>query len=126
MAVDLRQCRTNRKSLLCAANDRGQSFRAMVGAVRSLKPARVLRRWAPALAVALGGLALSLFAYVIARNADEARLRSAFELRVEWRARDIERRLDAAAQSVQALAVFAAVDPAMNARQFKAFAALQQ
>jgi PAS domain S-box-containing protein len=83
-----------------------------------------LSRWWPAIAVAAVGIAVSLTAFVIARNADDARIRSILELRVEWRARDFQRKILLSAESVKALAVHVAAQRNFDSEAFHRVARL--
>jgi PAS domain S-box-containing protein len=67
-------------------------------------------RWWPTLAVGALGLAVSFAVFAIARGADDARVTSILELRVEWRVRDLERKILLSADSVKTLAVHVAAD----------------
>ena len=73
-----------------------------------LTRARKRRRTRPIQFILLGliGIALSVLAFRIVRLSDLERVNGILELRVEWRARDIERKLAVAGKSAGALATF--------------------
>jgi signal transduction histidine kinase len=77
--------------------------------------ARGVARWLPFVIAALVGAIGAVIAFRIAADADETRVRGAMELRAEWRARDVERKLHILANPVAAMAVLLAsmetVDP---------------
>src|SRR5713226_1522595 len=66
---------------------------------------RDVGRWVPFVIVALIGAIAAVVAFRIAADADDARVRGAMELRVEWRARDFERKLGILADPVNAMAI---------------------
>jgi CHASE1-domain containing sensor protein len=78
----------------------------------------------PSLVAAVLGIALSLAAFVITRRVDDARVRGDLELRAEWRAGGIERKIVLAVDSLEALAVFAATQPILAEADFHRFAHL--
>ncbi|HEX3430953.1 MAG TPA: CHASE domain-containing protein [Rhizomicrobium sp.] len=81
-------------------------------------------RWWPALAVAAVGIVASLAAFTVARSADDGRIKGILDLRVEWRARDFERKILLSAESVRALAVHAAADDNFDSVAFHRVARL--
>lgn len=64
---------------------------------------------APILITALVGALASGGAWYAACGADDARIRGVLELRAEWRARDLERKLQQSTNSVQALATLVGI-----------------
>ena len=80
--------------------------------------------WLPPLVIAAIGIALSLAVFSGMRSADEAHLRSDLALRVEWRARDFERKIELATNSLEALALFMAAQKNVDAASFHSFARL--
>jgi PAS domain S-box-containing protein len=70
------------------------------------------------------GIAASFAVFTIARSADDARVKSILELRVEWRARDFERKILLAAESVKALAVHVAAEKNFDSVAFHRVAEL--
>jgi signal transduction histidine kinase/CheY-like chemotaxis protein len=77
------------------------------------------RRWwiAPA-GVGIIGVALSCFAFWAAERADERRVRTALELRSEWRARDFEAKIRLAGEAVAVLAVAIAAGAPLDQEKF--------
>jgi PAS domain S-box-containing protein len=88
--------------------------------------ARKHRRTRVVQVVALGltGLMLSMAAFYITRLTDLDRVQAMMELRVEWRARDIERKLALIGKSAEALAIYVAAEGQMTAARFHEFARL--
>lgn len=64
------------------------------------------------------GTGLSLFAFYEAKIADDARVRSALELRSEWRASDFHSKISDAAVPIEALSVSIASYPDISAAKF--------
>jgi PAS domain S-box-containing protein len=88
--------------------------------------ARKRRRTRAAQVALLGlvGLVLSVMAFRIARLSDFDRVNGILELRAEWRARDMERKLAVAGKSAEALAIYLAAEGDMTAARFHRFARL--
>jgi PAS domain S-box-containing protein len=72
----------------------------------------------------LAGVILSVAAFRIARLSDLERVNGILELRVEWRARDMERKLAVAGKSAEALATYVAAEGPVTAARFHNFARL--
>ncbi|HTY65968.1 MAG TPA: PAS-domain containing protein [Alphaproteobacteria bacterium] len=72
-------------------------------------------------AIVAAGIAASGLAFHLARAADEARVRADLDLQAEWRAKDIEHKIDDAAFPVQAAATFVASQNAMRAEEAEEF-----
>jgi PAS domain S-box-containing protein len=91
-----------------------------------LTRARKRRRTRPIQLILLGliGIALSVLAFRIVRLSDLERVNGILELRVEWRARDIERKLAVAGKSAGALATYIAAEGPITAARFHNFARL--
>src|SRR5256885_14887555 len=85
---------------------------------------RRLGRWVPSLAIAVTGIVITLAAFYFAGHADEARIRGGFDLRAEWRARNFERRLQLAMDSLQAMAIYISVQDKVSVANFREFARL--
>jgi PAS domain S-box-containing protein len=83
-----------------------------------------LARWMPSLVVAVVGIALSLAVLVISQRVDDARIRSELELRAEWRAGGIERKIAVDVDSLEAVAIFVATQPNLAEADFHRFARL--
>src|SRR5690242_18484333 len=79
------------------------------------------RLWWPVLAVVGACLALTAFAFDAVSEAEEARIRNAVELRVEWHAKDIEGKLDATREPFVATAIFAAAHDSFDSEAFRRF-----
>jgi len=75
-------------------------------------------RWIELVALAAAGVALSLAVFLVARAADDQRVRGALELRAEWRAQDFHRKLIHATDSLEALAVFIATQDQLDGVAF--------
>jgi PAS domain S-box-containing protein len=69
------------------------------------------------------GASAAMAAFRIASEAEHARIRGVIELRAEWRARDVERKLGIFANPVEAMAVLFASEETMNGDLFNRFAA---
>jgi PAS domain S-box-containing protein len=67
---------------------------------------RWLARWWPLIAVVVIGCSASALVFAFARSAERDRIESALDLRSEWRANDIERKIESAAFPVKAVATF--------------------
>jgi PAS domain S-box-containing protein len=76
--------------------------------------------------VALGmiGVVLSMATFHITRLIDLDRINGVLELRAEWRARDMERKLGVTGKSAEALAIYLAAEGEMTAARFHNFARL--
>jgi PAS domain S-box-containing protein len=85
-------------------------------------PSRRLTRRLQVIALAVAGIIASFVAYELAKQSDYDRIKGVLELRAEWRARDIERRLAMAAKSAEALAIYLAADRSVTAERFHEFA----
>ena len=68
----------------------------------------LVRTWWPVAAIVVSGIAASALAFHLARTVDEARVHAVLDLRAEWRAKDIEHKIDVATFPVQAAATFVA------------------
>jgi|SRR6266702_516020 len=75
-----------------------------------LRHGRDIARWVPFVIVALIGAIAAVVAFRIAADADDTRVHGAMELRAEWRARDLERKLGTLADPVEAMAILLASD----------------
>jgi len=69
------------------------------------------------------GMALSLFAFWSAQQADERRIRDVIESRSDWLARDIEAKIRLSGNAVEAVAIAIAANPSLDAAQFDRVAA---
>jgi PAS domain S-box-containing protein len=81
-------------------------------------------RWGQIAALAIAGVCLSFATYQLASRTDADRVRASLELRAEWRARDIERKLAFIDKGAAALAIYLAAEGNVSAKQFHAFARL--
>jgi PAS domain S-box-containing protein len=86
--------------------------------------ARRRGRLAQVTVLGLAGIILSVAAFQIARRTDLERVKGILELRVEWRASDIERKLAVAGRSAEALAIYLAAEGEVTAARFHNFARL--
>jgi PAS domain S-box-containing protein len=75
-------------------------------------------------ALGIAGVVLSLAAFRITTLTDLERVQGILELRVEWRVRDMERKLALTGKSAEALAIFVAAEGEMTAARFHNFARL--
>jgi PAS domain S-box-containing protein len=85
---------------------------------------RHLMRWSPIVIILVVGFAVSYGAYLVARTADDHAVLGALELRTEWRTHDIQQKVVIALDSLEALAVFAALQNPMPPDAFHGFAHL--
>ncbi len=96
------------------------SGRASAGALR----ARISKSWWVLLAVAAAGIAISTGVLFLARNLEEARVRSVLNLRAEWRASDFDHKLALAVNDLGALAALMTAQAPVDAATFGRFAEL--
>lgn len=83
-------------------------------------------RWLPALLIGVIGVGLSLTAFQVTRNLDDARVIEVLKLRADWRALDIEHKLLISTEAVQAMAAFIATQKHVDRQQFERFTRLSQ
>jgi CHASE1-domain containing sensor protein len=81
----------------------------------------VTASWWPVAAIVAIGLLATGFAYWAAEDAENDRIAQALETRVEWRAKDIERKVDAARETFITTAVFVSSHDAINLAEFRRF-----
>jgi diguanylate cyclase (GGDEF)-like protein len=81
-----------------------------------------LKHAGPVVIVASLGALASAAAWYAASQSDEARVRGVLELRAEWRARDLERKLQNSLASVEALAALARTQETVDGRLLRLFA----
>src|SRR5579862_3362763 len=84
------------------------------------------RRWAAVVAIIVSGAALSGFAYLFARQAENARVAGTLEFRAEWRARDFEHKLRLAADPAEILAPLIAAQDNFDPAVFRRFVQLSR
>jgi PAS domain-containing protein len=85
-------------------------------------PGLIRKRFAPVIFVAaLGGLG-SGAAWHASSSAEDARIRAVLEVRAEWRARHVERRLDDVIAPVEALAAFVRTHNHVDPKHLESFA----
>ncbi len=82
---------------------------------------QMTRRWGVFLAIIVIGAALSAVAFVVARRADDTRVKDTLEFRAEWRALDFEHKLRLAAYPVEVLAPLIAAQDDFNPAVFHRF-----
>jgi PAS domain S-box-containing protein len=71
--------------------------------------------------IVVAGIAASGLAFHLARTADEARVHADLDLRAEWRAKDVEHKIDVAAFPVQAAATFVASQNEIRGEEVEEF-----
>ena len=75
----------------------------------------------PVMLVVAIGLAITVIAYLTTSRAEERDVIRALEFRVEWRARDLEAKINLAGQAVMATAIDAATEPRVEFQEFHQF-----
>jgi PAS domain S-box-containing protein len=99
--------------------------RASIGRPRANDPRRFLtsaRSWSPAILVGATVLAVTGLAFLAAERAEERRVVNGLELRVDWRANDIQGKIDGTREALVATAVHVAAQPSVDAAAFERFA----
>jgi PAS domain S-box-containing protein len=79
---------------------------------------RRMRDAVPLLAIILVGALLSWWSYRHAASSDETQVQGVLELRAEWRARDLERKIQIAAGPVQNVAIYMTTQDGADAEHF--------
>src|SRR5579863_2274041 len=83
---------------------------------------RAARSWGSVIAITAIGIVATWASYQGALSAEQSRVRATLELRAEWRARDVEAKIRAAANPVEALAVFIASQGIPDSNRLHRFA----
>jgi PAS domain S-box-containing protein len=88
----------------------------------SLRELRALVRVSlPAILVVAIGLAITIIAFLAVNRAEEQDVVRGLEYRVEWRARDLQAKINLAGQSLMATATDVATEPRVESREFYQF-----
>jgi len=80
-----------------------------------------VRIWSPAAIVIAVGLTVTGVAFEMAKHAEERRVYKAFQLRVEWRAQDLQAKILLTRHAMVATAIHAAAAPKIDAEEFRRF-----
>jgi len=81
----------------------------------------IAKGWFPVAIVIAFGLAVTGVAFEMSKHAEERRVYKAFQLRVEWRALDLQAKILLARQAMVATAIHEAAAPEIDAAEFKRF-----
>ena len=88
----------------------------------SLRELRALVRVSlPAILVVAIGLAITIIAFLSVNRAEEQDVVRGLEFRVEWRARDLQAKINLAGQSLMATATDVATEPRVESQEFYQF-----
>jgi PAS domain S-box-containing protein len=93
--------------------------RATAAPLRKLRA--FLRVSLPAILVVVIGLAITIIAFLVVNRAEERDVVRELEFRVEWRARDLQAKINLAAQSLMATATDVATEPRVEFEEFHQF-----